>query len=224
MEVRRLKLRVDGLGALREFYHGRLGLRIVAETEQTISFQCGKSVLEFEPGEAAYYHFAFNIPSLAVTEAADWLEGLGIELIPFEGQRIVPFPNWVAEAVYFHDPAGNIVELIARRRLEIPRKESFDAASWVEISEIGLAVDTPLEVKGALTGQVGLASFWCPSAEFCALGDEQGLFIVVDASHKKWIPSMEPAKSFPLEAEIVQDGQAWMVGWQQEILKLNRKN
>jgi catechol-2,3-dioxygenase len=126
----------------------------------------------------------------------------------------------VAEAVYFHDPAGNIVELIARKRLNLQHRPVFDAKSWIEISEVGLAADDPAGVREAMTGQMGLAAFWCPSPAFCALGDEHGLFIVVDAHEKKWIPSMEAARSFPLEVDLIQEGKQWHVRWDNVQLEL----
>ena len=34
---------------------------------------------------------------------------------------------------------------------------------------------------------------------FCAVGDENGLFIVVNYNDKKWFPQMDEAKPFPFE-------------------------
>src|ERR1051325_4427839 len=52
------------LGEMREFYHGRLGLRVVEERGAArITFAAGATRLSFVPaGEGQpFYHFAFNI-------------------------------------------------------------------------------------------------------------------------------------------------------------------
>lgn len=222
MYVRQLSLQSTHLAALKEFYHGRLGMPLAWEQRRAVGFVCGDSVLAFEAGEAAYYHFAFNIPSLAVQDAADWLESLGIPLLPLNGERIVPFPDWEAEAVYFHDPAGNIVEFIARRRLRLPAQGAFGIHCLAGISEIGWAASPPAPVRATLTAQMGVEPFWCFSELFCALGDDHGLFILVDAREKHWIPSMEPAQVFPFEATVVHAGQSWQMVWDKERLRLTQ--
>ena len=67
--------------------------------------------LRFEPGPDVCCHWALNVPPQrfeeAVRHAAERVQLL---------EEDVPFPNWRARAAYFYDPAGNIVELIARER------------------------------------------------------------------------------------------------------------
>jgi catechol 2,3-dioxygenase-like lactoylglutathione lyase family enzyme len=212
MQIQRLCIQGDDLQQLQDFYVGKLGFPLQA-TAAGMTLQCGASQLEIQVGGKSYHHFAFNIPPDQIGAAADWLEGLGIALLPFEGHRIVPFPNWDAEAVYFHDPAGNIVEFIARKRLPASGRPQFSIDQVGCISEIGFATFTHAEHLTALNAEIGIPVFGSPTKTFCALGDDHGLFILVDAAHKLWIPSMEPALPFPFVADIVQGGTAWRLKW-----------
>lgn len=180
------------------FYEGLLGFELVSRTAEQVAFRCGASVLEFVQGEPAYYHFAFNIPPDLLEQASDWLVAHDISLQPFEGNRVVPFPNWDARAVYFYDPAGNILEFIARNRIPQSDKTAFGIADVIGISEIGFASFAHDKTVAALR-DLGIPAFGGSTAIFSALGDDDGLFILVDAAHKAWIPNMEPALPFPFE-------------------------
>ena len=55
---------------------------------------------------------------------------------------VFDFDFWDARAVYFHDPAGSIVELIAHHGLEENGREGpFAAEELVGFSELGLVGD-----------------------------------------------------------------------------------
>ena len=59
-------------------------------------------------------------------------------------------------ACYFHDPVGNIVELIAHRGVdETGTDNPFSAAEIVGFSELGLVGDKP-EMAAALQSELGL--------------------------------------------------------------------
>jgi catechol 2,3-dioxygenase-like lactoylglutathione lyase family enzyme len=221
MHIQRLRLFTAQLGELMDFYHGILELPIAWSNENGFGIQCGDGMLEFAAGgEENYYHVAFNIPSAAIEAAAAWLEELGIAILPLEGKRIVDFPNWAAKSVYFHDPAGNILELIARERLELPGGKPFGSDSIVGISEMGLPTDSMATVLQALESQIELARFWNPGPSFAAMGDDRGLFIVVDSKEKLWIPTMVPALPFPFEADISERGNTWKLNWSDGQLRL----
>ena len=65
---------------------------------------------------APFYHFALLVPGDRFDAALAWARER-VELLPDRetGEVVFDFTNWDARAVYFHDPAGNIVELIAHR-------------------------------------------------------------------------------------------------------------
>jgi catechol-2,3-dioxygenase len=209
MQVTALSLHTHRLAEVCDFYAQVLGVPVREQGGSQITLQCGSSTLQFLEGEAAYYHFAINISPDQLHRAADWLREKGIPLLPMDGQDIVPFPNWDAEAIYFYDPAGNIVEFIARHRLPRSGRPIFGIDDLLSISEIGLPTHHFQEVKSFVETQLGLPIFGNPSPVFAALGDDHGLWILVDAAEKRWIPNMEPALPFPLEARVQVEGTTW---------------
>ena len=78
----------------------------------------GETELTFTsaPGEP-FYHFALLVPGDRFVAALTWIRAR-VELLPHRASPdvVFDFPDWDAQACYFHDPAGNIVELIAHRR------------------------------------------------------------------------------------------------------------
>src|SRR5438874_12694704 len=86
-----------------------------------------------------FYHFAINIPANKIREAKAWLSNK-VQLLWMEDYKsdIADFVNWHAKSVYFFDPAGNIVELIARFDLDNTSDEIFSSKQFLSVSEIGL--------------------------------------------------------------------------------------
>ena len=220
MQIQHLRLQCEELLGLQEFYVEHLGFPLIHASANGFIVQCGDSQLEFAAGEKAYYHFAFNIFPDQIASAAAWLEARGIALLPFEDERIVQFPNWEAEAVYFYDPAGNILEFIARKRLPASGNPDFSIAQVLSISEIGFGTYALEDVQRQLNSTMGLPIFGEAKPHFRALGDDHGLFILVDAATKLWIPMMEPAWPFPFAATLSSQGKSWDVKWDNVQLQL----
>jgi hypothetical protein len=153
-----------------------------------IVLKAGFSTLTFIFKEDAKpYHFAFNIPPYAEEPALKWLKGK-VEILLFMEKEIVDFENWNAKSIYFYDSSHNVVELIARRNLQVERTDTFDAEAILNISEIGMAADDIQRVYLQLNEIKPLPVFDTFDA-FCAAGDEEGLFIIVDKSRKRWFPA-----------------------------------
>ena len=107
----------------------------IAELESFHAGMTGDTSLRFAPGEGEpFYHFALLVPGDRFDAAHAWAE----ERFDLAG-GVFDFENWDAQAVYFLDPAGNIVELIAHRGLEENgRRGEFAAEEIVGFSELGL--------------------------------------------------------------------------------------
>jgi catechol-2,3-dioxygenase len=79
-----------------------------------------------------------NIPENKIEEAQDWLlqhnckllKATPNEVIDVE-KNIVYFHTIHAHSVYFYDPAGNLVELIARHHLNNSSIKQFDVSSSI---------------------------------------------------------------------------------------------
>ena len=90
--------------------------------------------------------------------------------------------------MYFKDPDGNILELIARHGLANATDHQFGEQDFLAVSEIGLAVDDVAKTVGELTRSLGVPIYdGAGSDAFSAIGDEYGLFIV-DANGRIGIP------------------------------------
>ena len=201
MEIKALKLNSKNFEAQLAFYTA-LGFEILDKGSGYFTIQAGKSKLTFDAApEAAYYHFAFNIPSFQIKEALSWAKQ-HVNILPFEGNEILDFVNWNAEAFYFFDANHNIVELIARKNLNYPSVWNFSAQSILEISEMGLPVPDIRDAFQQLSAATGIVKYSGDFDRFCAAGDEYGLFIIVKENEKNWLPTDIPAIAFPFEIEF----------------------
>lgn len=211
MEVRTLNLYTHKLDELKTFYTEVLGFVILASAEKKFQLQCGASVLSFTEGiDQAYYHFAFNIPSFQVKSALSWLKKR-VAIIKNEEEEIIDFPNWNAEAIYFFDPAGNILEFIARKNLNLRADSPFNIQSIQNISEVGLPVKDVKKAFLQLENDIGLAHYWGDQKFFSAAGDEQGLIILINSLERNWLFTNLNAKSFPLEVALTHKGQSYQL-------------
>ena len=115
---------------------------------------------------APFYHFAFNIPENKIVQALEWQKARTPLLAIPERNRAAGFPpevvdyrHWNAHSVFFLDPAGNVVEYIARHDL---KNGDSDAFSWADIlyaSEIGLVVDDVAATADALKEMAAVAPY-----------------------------------------------------------------
>ncbi|MBK7937117.1 MAG: glyoxalase [Lewinellaceae bacterium] len=210
MKIHSIKLETAHLSGVVDFYRSVLGLHTASVEPGTVHVQIGNSWLVFaeNPGFRGIYHFAFNIPCNQIREGMAWLERSNIDLIANEkGEKQMDFANWHAEATYFFDPAGNIVELIARRDLQNESDRPFGHESLLEISEVGIVCPDVLAWSERAATEYGIFPFdkQKPSADFSALGRDTGLFIVVQEG-RKWFLTDVPAVRVPLGIQFENDG------------------
>lgn len=153
------------------------------------------------------YHFAFNIPNNKLEEAIAWIKNK-IDLLVIEDKNVIAqFENWNANAVYFYDNNGNLLEFIARHDLDNNQSTSFDSKSILNISEIGIVNETPLELANQLIEKHGLEFFTKnPNSElFSAVGNDEGLLIIVQPN-RNWYPTQIPAASNKTTVQIENNG------------------
>lgn len=175
-------------------------MTVTEETSDSFVMQIGNSLLEFtQDTRATPYHFAFNIPSEQEEDALKWLRKRA-SILKSDDEEVVDFPNWNARSIYFYDADRNIVELIIRKNLSIPPRLPFGAESFVEISEIGMPVENIENTLKSLSQYHSLKVFDGNFDKFCAVGDEHGLFIVINKHKKTWFPTGETA--FPSSFKI----------------------
>jgi hypothetical protein len=120
---------------------------------------------------------------------------------------VFDFENWSARAFYLHDPAGNIVELIAHRGVgETGTRGSFAAAELLGFSELGLVGDTK-SMAAELERVLGLP-LWAGSVEEegrLGFVGEQARTLILSPPGRGWLPTGRPAEPHPVE--VVLSGQ-----------------
>ncbi|MED5017115.1 ring-cleaving dioxygenase [Paenibacillus chibensis] len=196
-----VRLKTAELQPLKRFYEETLGVHVIEAGEDFFSLKIGKTRLTFEVAAEGqpFYHVAFNIPENQFREAKAWLSDK-VTLNREEGEDEADFVSWNAHAVYFEDPAGNIVELIARHSLDNASDEPFGASSLLCVSEVGIVQEDVIAFVDELLGQ-GFTKWREGSEDFVPVGDEQGLLIVVKKD-RRWFFARQDAKIFPVMLRI----------------------
>lgn len=208
MFIKEVIFNTDKLTVLKEFYGPVLGLPVRSENENSVSVQTINSVLTFTTSnndlyKNPFYHFAFNIPNNKFNEAKAWISER-VNLIESGGKNEFEFASWNARAMYFYDPAGNILEFIARYDLDNSASGNFTGKNILNISEIGLPVRNVEMFFDKITAEFGLPLFSGDKKNFSAVGDDNGLMIIVPEK-RTWYPNLSEAGIFPVTA-IIESG------------------
>jgi hypothetical protein len=166
---------------------------LVPELEAFYRGMTGETTLRFVAGEGdPFYHFALLLPGDRFDAAHVWAEEQ-FELIG----DVFDFENWDARAVYFLDPAGNIVELIAHHGLEENGLTGeFGGAEIVGLSELGF-VGNRAERLAEL--DLPLWSGTIDDPERLAFVGEKGRTLILAEEGRGWLPTGRPAEIHPVE-------------------------
>lgn len=206
MLLSHLRLQTHCLAQQREFYTRTLGLELVGETPRAATIRAGTTMLEFvrvDDGSEPFYHVAFNIPQNKFESAARWIRDRRPLLRDPDGRETLFFESWNAHSFYFHDPARNILEFIARHTLPNAAAGSFTASDVLNASEIGLVARDPQAVATALMRTFRLEPY---TGTTFFIGDAHGLFVIPTLDYL-WIPErLQPAAVFPTEIILAGDG------------------
>jgi hypothetical protein len=178
------------LAEMKSFYQQSLGLPVLEDRPDRLTVAAGATPIAFVParpdGGRPFYHFAFNIPENKVRAARAWqLERSPLLPIPARlrdpeyPDDVVNYSHWNAHSLFFFDPAGNVVEYIARHDLGNAADGPFTSSDILYASEIGLIVDDVPATAATLCGVVGVEQYRDGSDQFTALGDERGLLLVM---------------------------------------------
>lgn len=206
MQIKEIIFQTHLIYELKKFYGNILNLNIKEDSGESFSFNAGESLIRFEKSAGnlkPFYHFAFNIPENSLNSARKWLK-LRTRLIksPEDGKEEFDFQLWNAHSVFFYDPAGNILEFIARHNLKNSTDGEFTERNILNISEIGVPVKSVSEFSGLLKETYGIPYFSGDNETFSAMGNDNGLFIIVKKG-RKWYPDCPAAEIFPVSMKIL---------------------
>jgi hypothetical protein len=194
-----LEAPVARLAEVAQFYESALELPLSGR----LAFQVGETEIELRPSRGApFYHFALLLPGDRFAAALAWAQARAT-LLPEPGS-VFDFDFWDAQACYFLDPAGNIVELIAHRSIAPSGKTgTFGPAELVGVSEVGLVGDLPT-LATALDDALGL-EVWSGSVDepggLAFVGEQARTFILAPPG-RGWLPTGRPAEPHAVEAVI----------------------
>jgi hypothetical protein len=153
-------------------------------------------LLRFEPEDGgAFYHFALLVPGDRFDPAHTWARAR-VELLGdvFESDA------WDSRAVYFHDPAGNIVEPIAHHGLEENgRSGAFSAEELVGFSELGIVGDRRQLLERLHSSGLELWDGELDEPDRLAFVGEKGRTLILAPPGRGWVPTGRPAEPHPVE-------------------------
>jgi len=208
MKIKKLNLQTAFLKTLQEFYSSVLELPVEQRDEEKIKIKIGDSELIFTEAKTGepFYHYAINIPANKIEEAKKWLSNK-VKLLWMDDYKndIADFVNWHARSVYFYDPAGNIVELIARFDLDNSVTDPFSSSQFLSLNEVGLVFKNENFDQEIISLQDSYSLSYFdkqpPLPKFRAMGDDHGLFVIVP-EHRNWYPTDKPSEILPMSVEF----------------------
>lgn len=204
MKIISLALQTRQPERLKAFYTERMGLPLLSEEDNQFSVQAGFSKLTFSTAPdrpEGPYHFAFNIPRNSIREAAEWLqERVAFLYAPGATTPVVQHESWEAYALYFYDPDFNIVELIAHKAAP-ESHAAFGPEQLIGLAEVGLPAHDVAGFSRELRAKLELPRWKSATAQFEAVGDETGMFIIVQ-EQRPWFPTQNPALALPTRVEV----------------------
>lgn len=201
----RLRAPNSSLAQLAEFYGRRLALPVTA-SDDDLSILIGETTLDFvgAAGEP-FYHFALLVPGNRFDAALAWARAK-TQLLPEtqSGELVFDFDAWSAQACYFHDPAANIVELIAHRGVdEADARGEFEATELVGLSELGLVGDARA-MADSLAKRLRL-ELWDGTLDVpggLAFVGERARTLILAPPGRGWLPTGRPSAHHGLEAML----------------------
>lgn len=201
MKIHELELFIPNYEETVSFYKNTLGFNPIREEANVTSFQTGESIFTLHKDEthAYYYHFAFNIPPNLFQSAKNWVSAK-IPLSLEDGHDEVTFHASKATSFYFEDPAGNIVEYIARSETTSEATaQHFDESQIVNISEIGLtARDVKRCIEEMISPPIRIQHNKPISNDSLNFLGGDGVFILVGPVGRIWYFSDKPAIEAPV--------------------------
>jgi catechol-2,3-dioxygenase len=198
LRIARAELAVGAarLEAVAGFYERTLGFAVELRDGRVI-VPVGPDRLELVAtgdGTDPFHHFALLVPGDRFDPARAWLGERAELLARDDGETVFPFGFWDARAVYFHDPAGNVVELIAHDSMaEQGGGGDFSAAELAGLSEVGIVVDSPAAAVATLERELGL-ELWSGDAEQLAFVGAKAHTLILAPPGRGWLPTGRPSE------------------------------
>ena len=214
MKILELEISSVDLPAQRDFYADILELPVRLDSA-LLEVKAGRTVLRFTQAPSEFvgaYHFAFNIPENQYQAAKQWITSRIPLLRDKARQEDFESKTWHSTSLYFLDPAGNVLEFIARHNLKSSAGGDFSSSQILNVSEIGLPSEDVVGLADQICTKLGLSVFKQePNETFTPVGDDNGL-LILPIKDRIWMPdSGVPAKLLPVSVRGESNGREWEV-------------
>lgn len=210
-EITELNLRARRLDQNRFFWETLLGFTVIdAPSAGQYTLQVGNTKLTFRQSntnpdlEATFfpqYHFSIAIPSNQVENCLDWV--LSQKAVNPATNAEVTIPIWKdylneaeiirrnlynSQSVFIQDPAGNVIELLARHDMNNTATGAFNKGMFIGISEVGIVTRDVRKTAALLKETFGVDEVLGSSNSFKPIGGATGLLKLI-VPGKPWIPT-----------------------------------
>jgi catechol-2,3-dioxygenase len=213
-EIKKLALFVENPDASFHFWTEELGLDYTPLANGSFGLKLGSSQLVLKPVYygAPKYHFAINIPSNQIENALDWLinkdgkypdgpkNPVKIWTDSESGPQIIRRDLYNAHSVYFSDPAGNVIELIAKHELNNQQPGPFNKSMFLNISEVSVVTKDIRKAAELLENNFGVKQLEGSTSSFKPVGGLNG-YLVLIVPGRPLGPNPD-VQAFPYEMEI----------------------
>jgi len=181
-----------------DWYRSRFGSSDRSDEASTV--RLGETALRFTAAqEAPPVHLAVRL-LLDGDRAVDWLADRAT-ILPVEGQPSRRFEFLDATAIYFEDPAGNVLEGLC---YDGDLRHRGDSAVVDGVTEVGLSAGEPLALVEWLEESVGLSAWGTPSESFAWVGNRHARFVVIPTG-REWYPTDRAAEPVPVSVTVVDE-------------------
>jgi hypothetical protein len=184
---------------LAAFYRDRLGVDLEPRAAGSLRLTLGETLLDLVPaGGEPFYHFALLVPGDRFEAALAWAADR-VELL----EGVFDFDFWDAKACYFHDPAGNIVELIAHRSVGASGAAGdFGPHELVGLSELGLVGEQAAMARELRPLGLELWDGTLDEPRQLAFVGEQARTLILAPPDRGWLPTGRPSKPHGLQVQL----------------------
>jgi catechol-2,3-dioxygenase len=210
-EIIELNLRARRLNQNRFFWETLMGFTVIdAPSVSQYTLQVGNTKLTFRQSTIQpeledtffpQYHFTISIPSNQIEACLEWV--LSQKATNPATNEEVTIPIWKdylndaeiirrnlynSQSVFIQDPAGNIVELLARHDMNNTATGTFNNGMFIGISEVGIVTRDVRKTAALLKETFGVEEVLGSSNSFKPMGGATGLLKLI-VPGKPWIPT-----------------------------------
>ncbi|PLR69407.1 VOC family protein [Bacillus sp. UMB0893] len=189
MKILHVHLECNDLEKMKAFYIRFLKMELEEEDSGSFTVKAGQSRLTFIKSEnRPYYHVCFRTNERFFDLMFEKIES---SLLPNEKGEVSMF--WKGKQAYFHDPEGNVLEMLERK--DVPA----DLLDWFDVIEVGLPCENIHHMQKELSFLND--QFLAESDTFAFVGDNNGAAVVVKEG-RDWYPTARGSEIHPIVLEV----------------------